>query len=267
MKNTISFLILLFTVQFYGQENEKPYRYYDKYLNITYDAKTVAFFSLLEFEEDIVKNNIIIYHPDGKIKKYERFSNYQKRIFDGVSEEFYENGQVKQQKNYSDNKEDGNQFYFWEDGTLKRQEIYSKGKFIDGRCFDKSGKKIEYYPFFIRASFPGGMEIFYNYVSKNINSRLIKTEEEMLVTFTIDTTGAVTDIKIRKGIGNKNLNSSIINTLSKCPKWSPASEDGVLVSLMFSLPINLKTDGISFPGSESDYNNTNPYFESQLIKF
>lgn len=266
MKNIIYFFVLLFAIQSFGQDTI-PYKYYDKNFNSTLDPKKVAYFSFLEFDKKEDRNNLITYDLNGKIRKYERFSSLSKNILEGISEELYENGNVMSQKSFNNGKEHGKYLRFWENQILKREDNYLDGKFVDGKCFDENGKEVEYYPFSVNASYPQGIAKFYDYISKSIFKSLIKSNGRMLVSFTIDTTGAVTDIKIIKDLNDKNLNSNVIGVLRTSPKWIPAIYDGKLVSMVFTLPINFEIGKISFLDGNGQNQSDTPSFRSQIIRF
>lgn len=264
MRKKITCFFLLFSIFFYGQDTI-PYQYYDANFNTTIEPQKVAYFSFLEFEKNIEKNNLITYYLNGKIRKYEKYSVFSKRVLDGISEELDENGNVISQKNYLAGKANGKHLYFWPNQMLKRDENYLNGEFIDGKCFDENGNEIEYFPLSVRAAYPNGINKFYEYFSKNVFKSLIKKSGRMLVSFTVDTTGNLTDIKIIRDLNDKDLNSNVIGVLKRSPKWIPASYDGKLVSMIYTLPINFEVGKVVF--ENENYSNQSPGFQSQIIKF
>ncbi len=89
--------------------------------------------------------------------------------------------------------------------------------------------------------FPGGMEKFYGFVSRNYQA----PEEEGLkgkvfVTFVVEKDGSLTDIKVIRDIGY-GTGKEAIRVLNKCPKWNPGEQNGKKVRVQYSLPITIQT--------------------------
>ena len=60
----------------------------------------------------------------------------------------------------------------------------------------------------------------------------------VIVKFCIEKDGSVTNISIRKGI-SKNVDESVLKTISKMPKWKPGFLNGKPVRSWFHLPISM----------------------------
>ena len=60
----------------------------------------------------------------------------------------------------------------------------------------------------------------------------------VIVKFCIEKDGSVTNISIRKGI-SKNVDESVLKTISKMPKWKPGFVNGKPVRSWFTLPIKI----------------------------
>jgi len=58
-------------------------------------------------------------------------ANYKDGEYDGLFEEFYENGQLKIRVNYIDGKEDGLYEEFDIDGNLTETETYRNGELVE----------------------------------------------------------------------------------------------------------------------------------------
>ncbi|MDD3004145.1 energy transducer TonB [Flavobacterium sp.] len=266
MKKTLVFFLLLHTLQFWGQDTI-PYKFYDKDFRTTLKAENAAYFCFTEFDHSIEQNNLITYDRNGKIRKYERFSVLSRSILDGVTEELSENGKVVSQTNYRNNLKHGKLLRYWPDETLKREENYIDNKFIDGKCYDANGKEINFFPYYIRASFPGGIPKFYDFLSRNINKSLIKENGRLYIQFKIETTGAISNIKIVRGFGNEKLNSNVISVIKKSPYWIPSSIDGELVEELISIPMNFSKGSMNMSVDEILEERMNSNYKSQLIKF
>jgi periplasmic protein TonB len=94
----------------------------------------------------------------------------------------------------------------------------------------------------VKPDFPGGMQKFYDFVFKTYRA----PEEgglngKVYVTFVVEKDGSLTDIKVLRDIGY-GTGAEAIRVLKKCPKWSPGVQNGKPVRVLYSLPINIKTE-------------------------
>jgi hypothetical protein len=66
----------------------------------------------------------------GKLKKetYTKTDNLGNWIYNGVSESYYKNGQLKSKGNFKDNKQDGLWKWYYDDGQLKSKVNYKDGE-------------------------------------------------------------------------------------------------------------------------------------------
>lgn len=250
----------------FGQDTI-PYKFYDKDFRTTFKAENVVYYCFTEYDSSIEQNNLITYDIKGRIRKYERFSVLSRSILDGVSEELSENGKVVTQTNYKNNLKHGKLFRYWPDETLKREENYVDNKFIDGKCYDAKGKEISFFPYMVRASYPGGISKFYNFLSRNINKSLINETGKMFIQFKVETSGAISDVKIIREFGNEKLNSNVISVFRKSPYWIPGRFDGELVEEVISIPLNFSKGNMNMSVDEILEDRRNSNSKSQLIKF
>ena len=93
----------------------------------------------------------------------------------------------------------------------------------------------------IQPAFPGGVNEFIKFVGKNFRA----SEEEnsptgiLKVSFVIDTNGSVGEIKIINDLGS-GTGDEAKRVLLTSPKWTPGSEGGKPVRVIFVLPITLR---------------------------
>ncbi|MFZ4058500.1 MAG: energy transducer TonB [Ferruginibacter sp.] len=93
------------------------------------------------------------------------------------------------------------------------------------------------------ASFPGGDEKWFKFLSKNIhffNNASMKAPSgkyKVFIQFTITTTGEVTEIKAlsQNGFG---MEDEAIRVIKTSPKWTPALMQGKAVPFVQRVPIN-----------------------------
>ena len=93
----------------------------------------------------------------------------------------------------------------------------------------------------VKPDFPGGMQKFYNFISKNFQT----PEEEGLsgkifVTFVVEKDGSLTDIKVLRDIGY-GTGKEALRVLKSCPRWNPGEQNGKKVRVLYSLPITIQS--------------------------
>ncbi|HVW94725.1 MAG TPA: TonB family protein [Mucilaginibacter sp.] len=89
-------------------------------------------------------------------------------------------------------------------------------------------------------AFPGGMDAFYKYLSKNIRYPAIArengTQGKVIVTFVCERDGSLTDIRVSRGIGD-GCDEEAKRVISASPKWQPGIQNGRPVRVQYSVPI------------------------------
>ena len=105
----------------------------------------------------------------------------------------------------------------------------------------------------VMPEFPGGSDAMMKYLSENI-----KYPEEakdkgisgrVFLSFVIEKDGAVSDVKVAKGIG-KLCDDEAVRVVKAMPKWKPGLMKGKPVRVSYMLPIFFKLDGVKTTGSE-----------------
>lgn len=91
----------------------------------------------------------------------------------------------------------------------------------------------------VKPEFPGGLGKFYGFVKSNYNT----PEEEglkgkVIVSFVVEKDGSLTDIKVLRDIGY-GTGAEAIRVLKKCPRWTPAEQNGKKVRCSYQLPISI----------------------------
>lgn len=100
-----------------------------------------------------------------------------------------------------------------------------------------------YEDFEFPAEFPGGQEALKEYLKKEFRytrkSLEKTTRDRIILRFTINVDGTLSDIEIVRGSGNKRLDKKAVQVVKKMPRWKPASEAGRIVPIRYYLPIKL----------------------------
>ncbi|WP_421763721.1 energy transducer TonB [Ekhidna sp.] len=131
--------------------------------------------------------------------------------------------------------------------VISEEPIKSIDDDIDDIIFDQPMKvDIPDDPFIVvedMPEFPGGENALLSFIAKNIKypkrAARMGIEGRVTATFIIDRDGAITDIKIIRGIG-AGCDEEAIRVLKLLPKFSPGKQRGVPVKVQMQLPVNFK---------------------------
>lgn len=92
-------------------------------------------------------------------------------------------------------------------------------------------------------SFKGGIAAFYKYIGKEIKypsqARSMRIEGKVFLEFVINKEGAITNIKVLRGIGG-GCDKEAIRVLQNAPKWNAGKQRGKAVNVKMVLPITFK---------------------------
>jgi Gram-negative bacterial TonB protein C-terminal len=92
----------------------------------------------------------------------------------------------------------------------------------------------------IKPEFEGGYIGFVKFIGANF--RLPEVESmsgAVKVTFVIDTSGKIGNIKIISDLG-EGTGEEAVRVLKTCPLWTPGLQDGIKVNVAMKMPINIK---------------------------
>jgi len=88
-------------------------------------------------------------------------------------------------------------------------------------------------------SFPGGIQEFYKYLSKNINIPFTEyVKGKVFVSFVIGADGHVIEPTIIKGIVTDSMKKEILRVLTESPAWTPGIQNSKPVRIQYTMPIN-----------------------------
>ena len=91
--------------------------------------------------------------------------------------------------------------------------------------------------------YPGGQAAMMKYISSSFiypeSAADKEIEGKVLVSFVVDKTGKVGDVKIKKSV-NKDLDKEAIRVVKGMPLWKPGMQAGVPQNVQFYLPIMFK---------------------------
>jgi TonB family protein len=98
-----------------------------------------------------------------------------------------------------------------------------------------------YVPVQIVPDYPGGMDAFFKFLSRNIRypnaARDNNITGRVIVSFTVEKDGTLTDIRVTREIGG-GCDEEALRVMKLSPKWKPGMVNGVAVRVAYSVPIN-----------------------------
>lgn len=146
---------------------------------------------------------------------------------------FIYNAQSKRLKNHVTDDSDGGRSY---QGSMVRAvtpHVITNQEPIDEHIKDlpKFGDRGEYgfYAFWLR-EYRKKRSVYPPFAKEN------KIEGVVVVSFTVETDGSLSDFRIEKSI-HESLDNDAINTLKNMPKWTPGKRNGEIVPMRYVLPI------------------------------
>ena len=95
-------------------------------------------------------------------------------------------------------------------------------------------------------AFPGGDMARMKFLQDNIKYPIMAKESgiqgTVYVTFVVERSGAVTDVKILRGIGG-GCDEEALRVVKNMPKWEPGKQRGKPVRVQFNMPIKFTLSG------------------------
>jgi antitoxin component YwqK of YwqJK toxin-antitoxin module len=232
MKKLLLLFVLLSSITFYAQEKV----YFTEHFKELPSAENAIYYTI--YEDNSEGTLRTTYYLDNSLYTKDHFSNYKKRILNGTSEKWYKNGVKEMLANYVKGKQEGVQTRYFENGQIKRIENYKNGEFVDGKCYDENGAEIDFFSYYEKPEFPGGIKAFYEYVAQNFKSPN-SSKGQIKIAFIVERDGTLSDFKIIEGINN-DMNAEAAKVLFNSPKWIPGRVDGKVARVKFDLPITVK---------------------------
>ena len=90
-------------------------------------------------------------------------------------------------------------------------------------------------------TFPGGMEKFYEYLSKTVKypqeAQNKNIQGKVFLSFIVETDGELTNINVDRGVGY-GLDEEAVRVIEESPKWTPGTQGGQKVRVKYNIPIN-----------------------------
>lgn len=120
---------------------------------------------------------------------------------------------------------------------------------------DPLGKVHDYTSIDTQPSFPGGMSFFFQYIKKTVKypeeALKNKIQGKVFMSFIIEKTGELSNIKVERGIGS-GLDEEAIRVLTASPKWTPGIQNGAAVRVKFNIPLTFTLDKVAEPAKANE---------------
>jgi TonB family protein len=89
--------------------------------------------------------------------------------------------------------------------------------------------------------FPGGLNAFYDFLSKNIKypdeCRKKGIQGRVIISFVVEEDGALSNFQIARGVEN-DIDKEALRVLKSSPKWVPGYQNGKPVRVAYAVPIS-----------------------------
>ncbi|KUG08865.1 hypothetical protein ASU33_12135 [Solirubrum puertoriconensis] len=213
--------------------------YFDAKSNKLPTATGASYRSEVQYEDSVTAVERTFYANGGR-RSVAPYENYRLRIQHGVSQSWYENGQLKWHDTRVHGKLEGELLYYYPTGKLKRSEQYSAGTRTAGTCFGPDGKAVPYFEYLIMPVPAGGLAGLRSYLGANIAypeaAREAEVQGKVLVSFVVDTTGMVKDVQVKQSV-HPLLDAEAVRVVQQTPRWTPGRRDGELVPVQYAVPV------------------------------
>lgn len=92
-------------------------------------------------------------------------------------------------------------------------------------------------------SYPGGLDAFYNLISKNLEypwvDRSANVQGNVFISFVVEKDGSLTEFNIERA-PSKTLGEAALKAVKHSKNWIPATQDGKPVRVKFTVPVSFK---------------------------
>jgi TonB family protein len=213
--------------------------YYDKYFMEVRDKSQAVRYEVVEMKGNSDTASVRTYFISGQIKSEINYSSYSRKIQDGKTIVWDENGQKTFEADYKDGKLDGNRITYSSNGKMESIEVYKEGvREWQGSTVDRKDSvltMVENMP-----EFPGGESKLFRFLAQNVRYPAYAREHgisgAVYVTFIVEEDGSINNINITKS-PHKSLSDEALRVVQLMPKWKPGYIGEKPVRVQYTLPI------------------------------
>lgn len=176
---------------------------------------------------------------------YIEYKSEKDRIIHGLYKEWYDNGQLKREKNYYEGEYHGELLTYWPDGALRRRDLYDHGSLVSGKIWDRDGEEMEYFDFRTEPVFPGGLENLAVILSHNLryptSARRRSIEGIVVIGFVVERDGQISEPFVHTSV-HRSLDREALRVVKQLPYFIPGKIEGEPVRFRFFLPVRFVLD-------------------------
>lgn len=111
---------------------------------------------------------------------------------------------------------------------------------LNGKCWDRDGKEVKYFPHETEAEYPGGENARILFLNSNLiyptQARNRREQGTVFITFVVNEEGNVINPEILRGVST-DLDHEALRVVSIMPRWKPATKDGQNVRSRYNMPL------------------------------
>ncbi len=152
-------------------------------------------------------------------------------------------GELFSEGQYVDGKKEGEWKWYFKNGTASSVEQFEQDEMKSYKFFDERGKKQRKSKYWTEASFKGGMEGLYQWLSDNIEypemARNLGIQGKVHIQFVVEPNGEISNAFVKKKV-SKSLDKAALDIIKKMPNWSPGYSHNQAVRSYFTLPVSFK---------------------------
>jgi TonB family protein len=244
MKHILSLLLIVFSINF-AKAQIIEIKYLDDF-NVIVDSSEARYKVIYEYTDSTKKQYISTLYDknelykvaEGKIEMVDTIET-----FTGIHKFYYSNGNIKSIVNIQKGLFHGSIKTYYKTGELKRDDVFENDSLISGKCYTRDGKDTTYYPYQVKASFPGGTKELMKFISKNVQYPEVALENgiqgSVFIRFIVDKFGCIEQTKIIKS-PHWSFNIAAKRVIKAMPPWIPGYIDGEIVEMVMTAPIKFK---------------------------
>ena len=196
----------------------------------------------------------VFFMPSGKLKGTAAYANLRRRIREGTTKEYYENGQLRFQASYVADQYVGEFVSYYPNGTLKRRDQYVPHQPTTGECFGPNGNPVPYFSYEqmpLYSEGAGDNAALVHAVMLNTRYPALALRNQLSavikVSFVVGTNGQVQNVRTvdseestmpKKAVNAyKALQESAMNAVRQLKSFVPGRQDDKPVAVSFTVPV------------------------------
>jgi protein TonB len=183
---------------------------------------------------------------NGQLQSREEFDIVERQHHHGVSEAFYQNGQLRSHAEFNHGLRTGELLQYYRNGQLKRRARYTDGFTSTGECFAADGTAVPFFEYEVPPRYSegdGGFMALVGAIGRNFNytraAQRAGIQGRIFLTFNVNERGVVDDVKIIQAL-HPLVDNEAINAVYRLKRFTPGQQDGKPVKASFTTPITLK---------------------------